>query len=273
MSAAPFHHNMDHEENKINKPSQMPSHSHNKTQRRHPHRRHHEDDNGGGGGGHNYGEDMDYASQPQKGHSQKVMSVLKTIQNLPTGADDEDELADFQPLPPPSSAGGARRMQRESYSNLGPDVQVASSFGPTSFGPKHIRDKDGDKYNETPLNMQSKYSVYSNSDYASSNPYMDVHNVSNESYKRFIPNYEEMYKKAPAPATQPHPYYNQNQSQIPSSTGDVLLDKLNYMIHLLEENQDERTNNVTEEVILYSFLGIFIIFIADSFVRVGKYTR
>ena len=45
------------------------------------------------------------------------------------------------------------------------------------------------------------------------------------------------------------------------------------MINLLEQQQDEKTNNVTEEVILYSFLGIFIIFIVDSFVRVGKYVR
>jgi high-affinity K+ transport system ATPase subunit B len=45
------------------------------------------------------------------------------------------------------------------------------------------------------------------------------------------------------------------------------------MIHLLEEKQDEKTNNVMEEVILYSFLGIFIIFVVDSFARVGKYVR
>jgi hypothetical protein len=57
------------------------------------------------------------------------------------------------------------------------------------------------------------------------------------------------------------------------SNSDVLLEKLNYMIHLLEEQHDERTQTVTEEVILYSFLGIFIIFIVDSFCRIGKYTR
>ena len=51
------------------------------------------------------------------------------------------------------------------------------------------------------------------------------------------------------------------------------MQKLNYMINLLEEKHDERTNNVTEEVVLYSFLGIFIIFIVDSFARVGKYVR
>jgi high-affinity K+ transport system ATPase subunit B len=45
------------------------------------------------------------------------------------------------------------------------------------------------------------------------------------------------------------------------------------MISLLEDQQDEKTNNVTEEVVLSSFLGIFIIFIVDSFAKVGKYVR
>ena len=53
----------------------------------------------------------------------------------------------------------------------------------------------------------------------------------------------------------------------------ILLEKLNYMIHLLEEQQDEKVGSVTEEVILYSFLGIFIIFLVDSFTKVGKYKR
>jgi hypothetical protein len=45
------------------------------------------------------------------------------------------------------------------------------------------------------------------------------------------------------------------------------------MINLLEEQQDQKTGNVTEEVVLYSFLGVFIIFVIDSFSRVGKYVR
>jgi hypothetical protein len=70
------------------------------------------------------------------------------------------------------------------------------------------------------------------------------------------------------------PYYNTANYVMPETPSqDVLLQKLNYMITLLEEQQDERTNNVTEEVVLYSFLGIFIIFIADTFVRAGKYVR
>ena len=62
-------------------------------------------------------------------------------------------------------------------------------------------------------------------------------------------------------------------SSMGMGSNDILLEKLNYMINLLEEQQDDKTNNVTEEVILYCFLGIFIIFIIDSFSRVGKYVR
>lgn len=68
------------------------------------------------------------------------------------------------------------------------------------------------------------------------------------------------------------PYYNKINNA--STQGrDELLEKLNYMIHLLEEQQDEKTEHITEEIILYSFLGIFIIFIVDSFARAGKYVR
>jgi len=52
-----------------------------------------------------------------------------------------------------------------------------------------------------------------------------------------------------------------------------LLDKLNYMIFLLEEQRDERTSHVTEELILYVFLGIFTLFVLDAFVKTGKYSR
>ena len=54
---------------------------------------------------------------------------------------------------------------------------------------------------------------------------------------------------------------------------DPLMEKLNYVIHLLEEQQDDKTSHVTEEIVLYLFLGIFVIFIVDSFTRLGKYTR
>ena len=53
----------------------------------------------------------------------------------------------------------------------------------------------------------------------------------------------------------------------------ALLEKLNYAIHLLEKQQDRRTATVTEELLLYALLGMFIICVLDNFARVGKYVR
>ena len=54
---------------------------------------------------------------------------------------------------------------------------------------------------------------------------------------------------------------------------DELLSKLNYIIKMFEEQKEIKTNKKNEEVILYSFLGIFIIYVMDSFVSIGKYKR
>ena len=72
------------------------------------------------------------------------------------------------------------------------------------------------------------------------------------------------------------PYYSSMGIAKSNGGGEdngALFQKLNYMTHILEDIQMEKTSNVTEELILYSFLGVFIIFIVDSFARVGKYTR
>ena len=54
---------------------------------------------------------------------------------------------------------------------------------------------------------------------------------------------------------------------------DILLEKLDHIISLLEDQHDEKTGHVSEELVLYCFLGVFIIFIVDSFARAGKYVR
>ena len=95
-----------------------------------------------------------------------------------------------------------------------------------------------------------------------SNPYYPSH--------QNLSNYQTVYQ---APDT---PYYNTiglgngNQSMESSSK---LMDKINYMIHLLEGQENEKTANVTEEFILYTFLGVFMIYVVDSFSRGGKYVR
>ena len=57
------------------------------------------------------------------------------------------------------------------------------------------------------------------------------------------------------------------------STNQDLEKKLNYLIHLLEDQKDEKLDGITEEIVLYCFLGVFIIFVLDSFAKVGKYVR
>jgi len=71
------------------------------------------------------------------------------------------------------------------------------------------------------------------------------------------------------------PYYTNSSSgsSMNYANRDELMRKLNYLIHMMEENKDEKTENVTEELVLYLFLGVFVIFVVDSFARAGKYTR
>ena len=107
--------------------------------------------------------------------------------------------------------------------------------------------------------------------------------VEPESFK--LLNQNEMnakyYKQFVMPKMDQHhaqylPYYKalQGNPQVANiSDPNELMKKLNYMIHLLEEQHDEKTENVTEELILYLFLGVFVIFVVDSFARAGKYTR
>ena len=67
---------------------------------------------------------------------------------------------------------------------------------------------------------------------------------------------------------------NQSQSESPMHfDNNKLLKKLDYIIHLLEEQHNEKTNHITEELILYLFLGLFILFVLDSFARASKYHR
>ena len=96
-----------------------------------------------------------------------------------------------------------------------------------------------------------------------SNPY--------SSNNQNLSNYQTIYDStniAPSP-------YSKSISLGNESTNEPtkLMEKINYMIHLLECQENEKTANVTEEFILYTFLGVFMIYVVDSFSRGGKYVR
>ena len=66
---------------------------------------------------------------------------------------------------------------------------------------------------------------------------------------------------------------NNYNKQYMSVSNEELLKKIYNILFLLEDQRETRTNYVTEELILYVFLGIFVIYLVDSFVKVGKYIR
>jgi hypothetical protein len=83
----------------------------------------------------------------------------------------------------------------------------------------------------------------------------------------------------PKPEVQPQvdapvqtPLFNAVPEIYDAPKGD-LVEKLDYITRLLEDARDEKTGYVTEEIILYLFLGIFVIFLVDTFVKNGKYSR
>jgi len=86
-------------------------------------------------------------------------------------------------------------------------------------------------------------------------------------------NYREAYGReglASIGGSGKEPYYSKMGI---GKTGDKVMDRLNYMTQMLESMQMEKTNHVTEEFILYTLLGVFMIYIVDGFSRGGKYVR
>jgi hypothetical protein len=211
--------------------------------------------------------------QPIDFNSEKVNSVLNSIHNNST----DNELGDFNPKRNQVSVS-----QDQKQVPLNPLNKLLAP-------PESMREKEGfannnaDSKNQVPvpldndeMELQELQSAFLND--AQVKDY----------YRKLIPNFHNK-DLSPSPSQESNSankmYYKEQSTgsglglglgsgySYNNGNNDVLLNKINYMINLLEDQQDERTNNVTEEVVLYSFLGIFIIFVVDSFARVGKYTR
>jgi len=208
----------------------------------------------------NHNKTQKYRQQSSDFDPQKVNSVLQSIHNsLP---DDDNELGnynskgssvsakhsdDFKPLNPfefpskPLSVGGERTKGKEGMTVMDDGLV-----------PKPVDNDD--------LKLQELQSAFMND--AQVRDY----------YRKLVPNYNASNKHTNV--EQNKQYYSSNSnSNNTNDSNQVLIEKLNYMINLLEEQQDQKTGSVTEEVVLYSFLGVFIIFVVDSFARVGKYVR
>jgi hypothetical protein len=192
---------------------------------------------------------------------QKVNSVLESIHNgVP---DDESELGNyngngvqvtakhsekFTPLnpydypPKPVSVGGERAKTHEGMTNID-----------DSIIPQPVENDE--------LKLQELQSAFMNDAQV------------REYYRKLTPNYNSVKNENNKNYYASSSNNSNSNSAYSNDSNQVLIEKLNYMINLLEEQQDQKTGSATEEVVLYSFLGVFIIFVVDSFARVGKYIR
>ena len=196
--------------------------------------------------------------ETEKDNSENVQNMLKLINNT-NGYDDMDDnsgLTDFNPPPRAevsSKTTPTPTLTTTSTRDLNIDYEKPSKVMQQMTESMTNKDEDDPATSVKPR----KYPVP-----------LDSREGFNSLPKTYASDYYKQYV----------PYYSQTGSQLPNTASnlnnrDQLLEKLNYMIHLLEEQKDEKTGHVMEEVVLYSFLGVFIIFIVDSFARAGKYTR
>lgn len=126
---------------------------------------------------------------------------------------------------------------------------------------------NGKEYAPSPIDYLKPNAPNSFSDYSSS--------YSQSNY--VVPPHLSQYSYPTMRGSQHH---NAMMEQIYSMAGSeneksnqLLLEKINYMIYLLEQQKKEKSKHTTEEFVLYSFLGVFVIYLADSFARSGRYIR
>ena len=178
-------------------------------------------------------------------NEQRNSKINKLIEKMTTvqSSNDGSGLSDFNPPPRP-------------------EINTKNSFSPNDLLPNGNTDTPA--YSNKPISTSTAN-------------YRPVNNsmLKGEGYTE-LGSYKKVYEP-PEPKTGYIPYYARQNYGTDSNKqllgDDQLLKKINYMIHLLEEQKKEKTDNVVEEFILYSFLGIFVIYIVDSFSRTGKYTR
>jgi hypothetical protein len=176
--------------------------------------------------------------QDQELRNNRVNQLINQL----TSDNDGGKLADFQPMTHPILTKRTDMDEDPNIQGRPSDSTLPAQLGPLQIAPPQIRRSS------------------ENMNYSASQP-----NLGN-----FYSNYKTSYEPS---QNQTVANYYSNLGLGKGTVDDKIMEKINYMIHLLEQQHNEKTSNITEEFILYTFLGVFIIFVVDSFARVGKYIR
>lgn len=162
-------------------------------------------------------------------------SKINSILNKITSFETDDRLGDFNPMPYPTNI-----TKRNADQIIPADEQLKNGTNP-------LMPKTGKPSFESQPKVYYRPSDANQTEYA---------------------NYRTAYGSKEGFS---EPYYS--KMGISAGTNDKVMDRLNYMTQMLESIQMEKTNHVTEEFVLYSLLGVFMIYIVDGFSRGGKYVR
>ena len=174
----------------------------------------------------------------QKSTDERTNRVNEIINKMSSVSVENDgaKLADFNP--PPNPAVHIKKDLQQQMKEADPPITNLAN----------------------PLQMPAP--TFSN---RSINPY-----VTNNAANVTLGNYQQVYTPQVTPINKP---YYAAMGITGDSSDSKVMEKINYMIHLLENMENEKTANVTEEFVLYTFLGVFVIYVLDSFSRSGKYVR
>ena len=182
--------------------------------------------------------------EKQTERTTKINSILNKI----TGFNADDKLGDFNPMPYPTTI---TKKHTDATQSLPADEPV--------------------KNGENPLMPKIGKPVFANQ--SSSTPKPVYYRASEPGTASQFASYRDAYGKEGLVGTKEPYYAKMGISKGGEYSGDKVMDRLNYMTQMLEALQMEKTNHVTEEFVLYSLLGVFMIYIVDGFSRGGKYVR
>ena len=181
-------------------------------------------------------ETIDQRLEKQTDQNTRVNGIINRI----TSFSNDDRLGDFNPLPYPPA------IKMNNSDQIIP-AESAIEVEENPLMPKS-RVNLAERGHKKPVNY------YKPADPASQN-YM---------------NYRQAYGREGLVPSSKEPYYSKMGI---GSSNDKLMDRINYMTQMLESIQMEKTSHVAEEFVLYTLLGIFMIYIVDGFARGGKYIR
>ena len=183
----------------------------------------------------------------------KLSALLKSMDEASDSEDDNDNYGGGS-----SSGSGSASGNGSNMSNVGNGSSMSSNYLGVSNNQSSNQNNDDTTYiKDIPT---TNGNPISNTMYASL-----PSNYANQYYNQFVSAVNKGYGSGLGSDNT----YDSSMSM----PKNELIEKLNYIIDLLEEQQDYKTNSILEDLILYAFLGIFIIFIVDSFSKSNKYVR